>query len=289
MQFQLMNILSCKPPKNLHKSVVEYQLDCVHVNKVYKKLETLYLRKKNKNILTNLLDKFRNKRELYTELGIPYKLGMMFHGIPGTGKTTAIKAVASYLKKDIYFVHLKNVKTNADLKAMFDHINNKCNGGVIVFEDIDAATDVVYQRDNGDPHAYTMADCLDEDGDQLTLSYLLNLLDGTLSTDGTIFAITTNHLEKLDPALYRKGRVDVCIQFQLCDHYQMQQIYQSILGRLIPEDILLQIPENKYPPCDVIFQVHQHMLDDEISDLEIMAPFLQEASDDESVPALIDE
>lgn len=339
----LMKLLARRPPANLRKVQTDYQLDCRPINKVYKRLETLYIREMDKIILTNMVDKFKNKRDLYNDLGIPYKLGMLFHGRPGTGKTSAIKAVASYLGKDIFFVHLKHVKTNKDLKAVFEHINDKCNGGVIVLEDIDAATDIVFRRDlhlegtQAQPTGLTdpigktscsnnntvktktkakakgktkskgasvvaicdaetlsscsssdekerdkvdeektmnLTDCLEEDNDKLTLSYLLNLLDGTLCNDGTIFAITTNHLEKLDPALYRKGRVDVTIEFKLCDHYQISEIFKAILGRPLPEEILERIPEDKYAPCDVIFHIYQYLLNSFVSDEVVMQPFM---------------
>lgn len=274
---KIIEMLGERPPKTIEKSKVTYKLDCNPINKVYKGLDTLYMRQLDKRILSNMLDKFRNKKELYTQLGIPYKLGMLFHGIPGTGKTSAIKAVASYLGKDIYFVHLKHVRTNRDLKAIFDHINDKCNGGVVVLEDIDAATDVVYRRDEHDmmSQAQTVSSVLESTDDGLTLSYLLNILDGTLCNDGTIFAITTNHLEKLDPALYRKGRIDVTIEFKLCDHYQIGQIYQSILGRTLKPEVLAKIPENRFPPCEIIFNTYQYLLDDLAEDEVIMKPFIE--------------
>lgn len=289
---KLVDLYDKKPERMLKRIEFDYNLECKAINKIYKKLETLYIREMDKMVLTNMLDKFKNKRTLYMDLGIPYKLGMLFHGLPGTGKTSAIKAVASYLGKNIFFVHLKHIKTNKDLKTVFEHINDKCNGGIIVLEDIDAATDVVYRRtatstipstgavvtgsdqDNMEaPKSFT--DCLEDVDDQLTLSYLLNLLDGTLCNDGTIFAITTNHIEKLDPALYRKGRVDVTIEFKLCDHFQIQEIFQTILGRPLNRQILDRIPEDKYPPCEVIFHVYQYLLNSLVSDEMIMRPFME--------------
>jgi len=290
MMNQLMKLHDQMPQKTIKDITTKFELECVVVNKVYKKLETLYVRETDKKILINMLDKFKNKKQLYMDLGIPYKLGMLFHGHPGTGKTTAIKAAASYLCKDIYFVHLKNVKTNRDLKEVFDHINHKCNGGIIVLEDIDAATNVVHRRfekvdlqrqiescssgSGSGSNVHSLTDSLSEDDDALTLSYLLNMMDGTLCNDGTIFAITTNHLDRLDPALYRKGRVDICIEFKLCDHYQIREIYKAIMGRVISEDVVAKIPEDTYAPCEIIFHVYQYLLNDFFSDEEIMKQFM---------------
>lgn len=93
-------------------------------------------------------------------------------------------------------------------------------------------------------------------------------------TEGNEF--TTNHLEKLDPALYRKGRIDVTIEFKLCDHYQIREIYQAILGRPISERVLERIPEDKYPPCEIIFHVYQYLLNNVVSDEIIMQPFFHQ-------------
>ena len=68
-------------------------------------------------------------------------------------------------------------------------------------------------------------------------AFLAHILDGTLCKDGTIFAITTNHIEKLDPALYRKGRIDLSVNFLKCDHYQLNIIYKAIMNRFIPDNL----------------------------------------------------
>ncbi len=267
----LVEYMKLKPSKTIQTTTTTMEIQCQKVNTFYKDLNTLYLREDDKRRLLNIVDKFKHKKHLYDQLGIPHKLGMMFYGAPGTGKTTSIKAIASYLGKDLYFVNLKNVKKNAHLKEIFDHIHNNCNGGVIIFEDIDAMTDVVHKRTASTEKP--MTNVLEEANDDLTLSYLLNMLDGSLCKDGTIFALTTNHIEKIDAALYRKGRVDMTIDFKLCDHYQFNMIYQSIMGRNIPDDVLTRIPENKYAPCDVIFHIYQYMLDD-VKDVDVLEGFM---------------
>ena len=84
-----------------------------------------------------------------TEYGLPDKLGIFLHGLPGTGKTSTILAIASFLKKDIYYVDLKTIETDEELTSVFNHINDvSANGGIVVIEDIDAMTDVVLDRSN---------------------------------------------------------------------------------------------------------------------------------------------
>jgi len=88
--------------------------------------------------------------------------------------------------------------------------------------------------------------------DKLTLSYLLNLLDGTLCHDNTFFIMTTNHVNNLDPALIRNGRVDVSIELKYCDHYQIASIYEKILKNPLESVILEKIKEYKHRPIDII-------------------------------------
>ena len=275
----MMEMIKIKPPKTVIKKTATSSVECTVVNKMFKDVKTLYLREMDKMNLVRIVDMFKNNRELYEQLGIRHKLGMMFHGRPGTGKTTSIIAIASYLGKDIYFINLKNVRTNSDLKKIFDHINEKCDGGIIVFEDIDAMTKIVHRRDVVDDvddigTETSLANSMEECNDDITLSYLLNLLDGGLCKDGTIFAITTNHLEKLDTALYRDGRVDICIEFKRCDHYQIQEIFKSILKRELSKDILEQICENVYTPVQIIFHLLKFMFDTFTDDI-IMEKFME--------------
>ena len=195
------------------------------------------------------------------ELGIPNKLGILLHGEPGCGKTTTIITIASYFGRDIFYVNLKSIKTNHDLKMIFDHINNShSGGGIIVLEDIDAMTGVVEKRTNKFIQQQTTlvdnkTELIDSSDDSITLEYLLNLLDGTLTYDDSIVIITTNHLENLDPALYRPGRIDNLIEMKKCDHYQIQKIFNKFMCRNIDQNVLKQIPEDTYTPAKIIFSL----------------------------------
>lgn len=192
-------------------------------------------------------------------LGLPYKFGALLYGEPGTGKSSAINAIASFLQKDIYYLDLTNVKTNDELKKIFSYVNKeKSKNGIIVIEDIDAMTDVVHIRTK------------DTKNSELTLECFLNLLQGSLTHNGTTFVITTNHIEKLDPALYRDGRFDIKIHLSACDHYQMQTIYKKFFNKEIPEELLKKIPENKITPATLIQKLLPYILKPDTDDLEIL-------------------
>lgn len=248
--------------KFLEKIEYKKEINETHINQIYKDFSTLYLKEQDSFILNGCLDRFKNKKDLYKNLGLPYKFGALLYGEPGTGKSSCINAISSYLSKDIYYLDLTTVKTNDELKLLFNHINKeKSENGIIVIEDIDAMTNVVHDRQ--------LMEIGSESGD-LTLECLLNLLQGTLTHDGTTFLITTNHIEKLDPAFYRDGRFDIKMELTPCDYYQMNVIYNKFFERNIPSELLKQIPEHKITPATFIQKLLPYILKSELTDSEIL-------------------
>jgi hypothetical protein len=261
------------PPRTITNTETICTVVKKEIRKFSKPIDTLYLRQDDKNRLMTILRAFNNRNEIFEELGIPKKLGILAHGVAGTGKTTTILAIADHLNLDVYYVNLNNVRTNSQLKELFDNVvNGNIQNGMIVFEDIDAMTDIVHTRTDNYRNDNTTT-ILDQEDDALSLSYLLNLLDGTLCQDNTIFVMTTNHKEVLDPAIYRKGRIDIDIEFRKCDHHQIQCIYRNIIKREIPVDVLRQIPEDTFTPADVIFHLIQYIYQRETDEC-ILEPFI---------------
>ena len=232
------------------------------INEKYKSIDTLYLRENDYKKLVNVLSRFKNCGHLYEKYGLPNKLGILLHGHPGTGKSTTIQVIGSYLQKNVYCVDLSSVESNEELQMIFDEINNALGGGIIVFEDIDAMTSIVHNRKNNNV----------SEGAKLTLDYFLNLLQGSLTRDGTIFIATTNHIEKLDPAFYRIGRFDVNIEMKRCDSYQIATIFEKFVGRHIDKEVINKIESEKFTPAEIIFHLVNFIDSDEPDD-EIMKNF----------------
>ena len=233
------------------------------INEKYKSFNTTYLRKNDTDNLINTLNIFKTESDIFEEYGLPNKLGILLHGEAGTGKTTTIHAIASYLQKNIYYVNLSIIETNEELQMVFDHVFvESANGGIIVFEDIDAMTSVVHKRDTNKVM-----------NEKLTLEYFLNLLQGSLTRDGTIFIATTNHIEVLDPAFYRVGRFDIKINMKKCDHYQIQTIYDKFVKRPIDNNVLEMIEEDKFTPAEIIFHLMNH-IKSKADCVEIMEKFI---------------
>lgn len=260
------------PPKIIQNEM-KREIKLQKISDVSKPIETLYLRNDDQHNLINLLDRYKNNGMLYEKLGLPKKLGILLHGPPGTGKSTTIKAIATFLNKGIYYMDLKGVKNNMELKMLFDYVDTHCENGVIVFEDIDAMTDIVLNRDQNENN---LIDTLKQT-ETLTLSYLLNLLDGTLSREDTIFIITTNHKDRLDPAIYRSGRCDTIIELLNANHDQIRKIFEAIMGQELDSNVLQKISEYQHSPAEFIFHVIKYVYHPDISHLEIMQPFLNVA------------
>ena len=73
--------------------------------------------------MISILDNFNTRSELLQSIGIPNKLCILLEGPTGTGKSSTILTIASYLKKDIYYLSFgETIKTNEDLQMIFDHV-----------------------------------------------------------------------------------------------------------------------------------------------------------------------
>lgn len=163
--------------------------------KFKRKLNTIYL--ENKEELIKSINIWEKSEDFYRERGIPYKLGILLYGEPGTGKSSLIHAVASELNKDIIIL-----TAGAILNGKLNKYNDVCydTPPVIVIEEIDT---IVSSRKQDKELSET---------EKSVLSELLNFLDGPSSPDSYIIIATTNHIEKLDPAIIRSGRFDIKIQ-----------------------------------------------------------------------------
>lgn len=244
--------------------------------------------------LKERVDMFLNNKEWYKEKGIPYTLGIMLHGPPGTGKTSIIKAISKDSQRHVFNIKFNKNTTQTQLRDLFfnesvcvlqdgrtETFNIPINERIYVIEDIDCLTDVLNERkkeedeiqnaninkekmtepknltlevtnritdfnimENNSNLNYSSIQNVDtirpisevygnqtreykeqnknqinplSSGEELNLSFILNLLDGILETPGRILIITSNHPEKLDSAFIRPGRIDVNLNVGYCN------------------------------------------------------------------------
>ncbi len=189
---------------------------------------------------------FLDRKDWYEQKGIPHTLGFMFHGEPGCGKTSTIKAIANVAHRHIINLQLSEIKSKDQLRNLFfnDELQVYDNGKterytipvnerMYVIEDIDAMGDIVLRREWKQPDApkQTTVDELgfvkEVESNPIDLSFLLNLLDGTLETSGRILAISTNFPERIDRALIRPGRIDMILHFKKCSRAILREMVES--------------------------------------------------------------
>ncbi|THH27255.1 hypothetical protein EUX98_g6942 [Antrodiella citrinella] len=160
---------------------------------------------------------FLQRRQWYADRGIPYRRGYLLHGPPGSGKSSFIQALAGSLSYDICVLNLSE-RGLADDK-LIHLLSNIPERSFVLIEDIDAAFNKRVQTS--------------EDGYQssVTFSGFLNALDGVASGEERIIFMTTNHPERLDPALIRPGRVDLSLLIGDASSSQAKRLFIQFYGR----------------------------------------------------------
>ncbi len=193
---------------------------------------------------------FLTRKDWYDAKGIPYTLGFMFHGDPGCGKTSTVKAIANTARRHVINIQLSEIKSKAQLRHLFFndeiHVYNGTTSErytipiherLYLIEDIDAMGDAVLERKWKKPEVPSeekkkvgdaWMDREEEDTKEpLDLSFLLNLLDGTLEASGRILCVSSNFPERIDKALIRPGRIDMIVHFKKCNKQIAEEMVTS--------------------------------------------------------------
>nr|KYP51369.1 hypothetical protein KK1_026800 [Cajanus cajan] len=203
--------------------------------------ETLAIDAELKREVVNDLDKFVKGKET----GKAWKRGYLLYGPPGTGKSSLIAAMAYHLNYDIYDFVLTAVQDNSELKNLILGMSNR---SILVIEDIDCTIKLQNREEDGETA---------KNGDnKVTLSGLLNIIDGLWSCCGEerIIIFTTNHKERLDPALLRPGRMDMHIHLSYCNFSAFEQLafnYHGISQHKLFEQIEGLLREVQVTPAEI--------------------------------------
>ncbi|KAL1132383.1 hypothetical protein AAG570_010338 [Ranatra chinensis] len=178
----------------------------------------------SERILSDVKD-FLGSASWYGERGIPYRRGYLLYGPPGCGKSSFITALAGELNFGICVLNLSERGLTDD---RLNHLLSVApQNTIILLEDIDSAF-VSREESKQVAAAY-------EGLNRVTFSGLLNCLDGVASTEARILFMTTNYLERLDPALIRPGRVDLKEFIGFCSEHQIQQMFAKFYKTGDPE------------------------------------------------------
>lgn len=194
---------------------------------------------------------FIRQEDRYVALAVPYHRGYLFQGPPGTGKSSIASAIAHEFGKDVYIINLSAKDSDDDL---LDDISDIRPGSILLLEDIDVVTAV---RDR------------DDEREGVTMTGILNVLDGILTPYGLITIMTTNDATNIDPAILRPGRIDLqeCVDY--ADDYQIRRFCEVFLG-FIPGDLPLINKDAKIVPASLSEIVKTHFDDPEEAGMEIV-------------------
>lgn len=168
---------------------------------INKTFDNIYLDNNVSEFLKNDLDRFNSSKEKYEKYGIRYKRTYLFYGPPGTGKSSLSLGISNYTKRDILSINLSKDMTDANLIAL---ISDRPKKSIVLFEDIDCLLDDINRKKEEKKESEI----------KISLSCILNVLDGIYTPNDVIFIITTNELDKIDEAIKRKGRTDVLMEIK---------------------------------------------------------------------------
>ena len=176
-----------------------------------RRLNTVYMDERVKQRIMDDITDFLKSESEYDAFGIPYKKTYLLTGVPGSGKTSLIKALCNEIHYNLGIMSMSRDMDNATVQGSFRSLEPKT---VLLLEDIDCLFE---KRVSVETQSFTF-------------SNLLNILDGVLFKHGLIVFITTNHPEKLDHALLRQGRTDLIIELNYPSKTEIEKLFRDMLG-----------------------------------------------------------
>ncbi len=198
-------------------------------------------------------------RSWYTQKDMLYKKGYLLYGPPGTGKSSLSLSIAGCFNLEIYMIHLSSLDERS-LSGLFGKLPPHC---VVLLEDVDALDTTQTrqgERKNVDQEQGSGAER------RVSLSGLLNTLDGVASQEGQVLIMTTNHIERLDPTLIRPGQVDKQIEFGLANKDTAAHIFSIIYDDIptgekaecdaevakLARDFADKMPKQEFSPAEIM-------------------------------------
>lgn len=181
-----------------------------------RELDSVILRAGQLERIVDDLDSFLQAETQYNRLGIPWHRGYLFHGPPGTGKTSLAKALANHFGLDLWYAPLGDLSKDSSLLSLLSQVHAR---SLLVLEDVD-----IYAASHEE----------EATKGEVSLSGLLNALDGIGTPHGLITVLTTNDRTALDPALLRPGRIDRHEEILPPDAEQAERVYRYLHGTPAP-------------------------------------------------------
>ena len=217
----------------------EVMWDCVKFRS-NKTMENTILASEVEKKLFDDIEWFMDNEQWYTDKGIDYKRGYMLFGIPGTGKTSSIKAIANRYRLPIFNLDFDTISNNSQLISLTNEIVYKVGNKpyILSIEDLDRHDMFQNKRSYNNKES------------KVTIQCLLNVIDGVVETHGRILFITCNNKYDIEQirALVRPGRIDSIVEIGPCDGEQASRLINNYFGTdLTIEDSNMNRPPTKEP------------------------------------------
>lgn len=258
-------------------------------------MDSVVMPAKAKAALVNDIELYLDERTAMrcASLGQPYRRNYLMHGPPGTGKTSIAMAIASTNHLTVYVLSL--LEPNLTDQRLMTLMKGVQKGTLVLLEDIDSAgigrqLDLSDQNridfpkvgsTSGEIQKSTQGSCVKgTDAEKkkpsgVTMTGLLNAIDGIESPTGHILIMTTNHKERLDAAIKRRGRADLDFYFGFATREQSSALFTRVYtpdldGPEIdltynPKDVPTMaekfantIPDQQIPPAAIIGYLLRH-------------------------------
>jgi SpoVK/Ycf46/Vps4 family AAA+-type ATPase len=245
-----------------------------------------HIHNEHKNKILADIERLRNK-EYFKKFGLKRKKGYLFYGPPGCGKTYTVMAIANHDKRHIIEIPMTRIKKNSELEDILglteiEDIPIEKHEIILMFDEIDTGGKAVEKRKEEDKGKSKeskediniskkdlIVNLLKSDElvnttelDKLSLGTLLSRLDGIGNYDGIIIIGTTNCIEKLSPALYRDGRLEL-VKFDYCRKQDIQNIINEYFPNKLTEAQIENLPDvcNKIAPSTIIKYIQDYEYD----------------------------
>jgi chaperone BCS1 len=229
--------------------------------------DSVILKSGDKELLLQDIQKFKKSSHRYRQLGVPYHRGYLLYGPPGTGKTSLVSAIAAKFEMSIYAVNLTDFNDRTLMRA----INEVPPNSVILFEDIDCMKS---GNSRGKAADRSMNRGVAEEKNDLppqlgvTLSGLLNVLDGFNAPENVLFVMTSNVVETLDLALLRPGRIDYKLYMGQASDQQKVELYRRFYPLATVDEAELFVETNRSAETMAEFQGVLLRLEQDVSELD---------------------
>ena len=169
---------------------------------------------------------FLDNKKWYIDRALAHKMTYLLTGEPGTGKTSIVRSIAYTYRLPVYCLDLSAVSN----KTLLDALSNIPANAVLLIEDIDAMTGAVTTRKRSESSDVPVLEPANSEDSTLTLSGLLNALDGIAGLRDVMVFITTNYPERLDDALTRKARIDDTFEIGALTDAEVRHYYNQMYG-----------------------------------------------------------